>query len=274
MVRMDQEWSTSDKFALSISGSDSNNDKWAFFPGCSLSAYSPDIVIKTYDHLREQLPGTGIILNCCGAPSHCIGDREKFEEITNNLQSEMKKLGASGLIIACPECYRTIKHNAPEINIKSLYELMADLELPEGIENHDAYTFSLHDSCTARDEAKFMDGVRDLVKRMGYDIEEMQYSKEMTRCCGAGGMVPYVDLELYLNQADKRAGEALYDMLTYCATCRETFAAVGKPSIHILDLLFNPEWQDDLDKPPQIGKERQEKQAELKELLLNHLIKT
>jgi NADPH-dependent glutamate synthase beta subunit-like oxidoreductase len=274
LVRMDQEWVTSDKFALSISDSINEAGEWAFFPGCSLSAYSPDIVIKTYDYLREQLPGTGIILNCCGAPSHCIGDRQRFNEITNGLQSEMEKLGASGLIVACPECYYTIKHNVPEIKLKSLYEIMADLKLPEGIEVHDEYTFSLHDSCTVRDEKEFMDSVRDLVKRMGYEIEEMQYSREMTRCCGAGGMVPYVDLELYLNQADKRAGEASHDMLTYCASCRETFAATGKPSIHILDLLFNPEWQVDLDRPPQMGKERQERQSELKVLLLKYLINT
>ena len=274
LVRMEQEWSTSDKFALSLAGSSNKDTRWAFFPGCSLSAYSPDIVIKTYDYLKEQLPGTGIILNCCGAPSHCIGDRERFEGITSNLQSEIKKLGASGLIVACPDCYRTIKHSASGINLRSLYEVMAELKLPEDIEDHDAYTFSIHDSCTVREEEGFMNDVRGLVKRMGYDIEEMQYSKGMTRCCGAGGMVPYVDLELYFNLADKRAGEASYDMLTYCATCRETFAAVGKPSIHVLDLLFNPDWQVDLDKPPQMGKERQEKQAELKGLLLKHVIKT
>ena len=274
LVRMDQEWSTSDKFALSVSDPDSKAGKWAFFPGCSLSAYSPGIVVKTYDYLRAQLPGTGIILNCCGAPTYCIGDRQRFEEITNGLLSEIKKLGASGLIVACPECYHTIKHNVSGIELKSLYEVMAELKLPAGIEEHDAYTFSLHDSCTVRDEEGFMNSVRDLVKRIGYEIEEMQYSREMTRCCGAGGMVPYVDLELYMNQADKRASEALHDMLTYCASCRETFAAVGKPSIHVLDLLFNPEWQNDLDKPPQMGKERQEKQSELKELLLKHLIST
>jgi Fe-S oxidoreductase len=158
--------------------------------------------------------------------------------------------------------------------LKSLYEVIAELKLPEGIEAHDTYTFSLHDSCTVRDEKELMDSVRDLVKRMGYEIDEMQYSREMTRCCGAGGMVPYVDLELYLNQADKRAGEASYDMLTYCASCRETFAVTGKPSIHVLDLLFNPEWQVELDRLPQMGKERQEKQSELKELLQKHLIST
>jgi Fe-S oxidoreductase len=134
------------------------------------------------------------------------------------------------------------------------------------------YTFSLHDSCTVRDEEGFMNSVRNIVKKAGYEIEEMQYSRETTRCCGAGGMVPYVDLELYLNQADKRAGEASYDMLTYCATCRETFAAVGKPSIHVLDLLFNPQWLADLDRPPQMGKERREKQAELRGLLIKQLM--
>ena len=80
-------------------------------------------------------------------------------------------------------------------------------------------------------------------------------------------MIPYVDPKLYSSLAKRRADEAPFDMLTYCAGCRETFASVGKPTVHILDLLFNPDWEKDLRKPPQMGKARREKQAELKELL-------
>ena len=80
-------------------------------------------------------------------------------------------------------------------------------------------------------------------------------------------MIPYADAQLFLKLAKQRADEAPFDMLVYCAACREAFAATGKPAIHILDLVFNPDWENNLRKPPQMGKARREKQAELKGLL-------
>ncbi len=266
-VRRDQEFSTSDAFTLSKSAAKDKKGEWVFFPGCTLSAHSPELVIKVYDYLREKLPGTGIILRCCGAPTHCLGDHPKFEEILGELESEVKKLGASGVLLACPDCYRTIKRNAPDLKLKSVYEVIAEEGLPEGAKASNPKTFSIHDSCTARDEKEFMDSIRTVVKQMGYQIEEMEYSREKTRCCGAGGMIPYADAKLFLTLAKRRADEAPFDMLVYCAACRETFASVEKPAAHILDLIFNPDWEESLRKPPKMGKARREKQAELKGLL-------
>ncbi|MFC1869746.1 FAD-dependent oxidoreductase [Chloroflexota bacterium] len=266
-VRRDQEYATSDAFALSIPGSKDGNSEWAFFPGCALSAHSPELVINVYHYLREKLPGTGIILRCCGAPTHCLGDHPNFKGMVDELEAEVKKMGASGLILACADCYRTIKRNAPGLKLKSVYEVILEQGLPEGAKAATPGTFSLHDSCTARDEPELMASVRALVQKMGYRIEEMEYSREKTRCCGAGGMIPYVDPKLFSKLAKRRADEAPYDLLTFCAACRETFASVGKPSVHILELIFNPEWAESLRKPPQTGKVRREKQAELKNTL-------
>lgn len=267
-VRRDQEFSTSDAFALSKSASKDEKGEWVFFPGCTLSAHSPELVITVYDYLQEKLPGTGIILHCCGAPTHCLGDHPKFEEILGGLESEVKKLGVSGILLACPDCYRTIKRNAPDLKLKSVYEVIAEKGLPEGAKTSNPKTFSIHDSCTVRDENEFMDSIRTVAKQMGYQIEEMEYSRDKTRCCGAGGMIPYADAKLFLKLAKQRADEAPFDMLVYCAACRETFASAEKPSIHILDLIFNPDWEKNLRKPPQMGKARREKQAELKGLLV------
>lgn len=267
-VRRDQEFSTSDAFALSKPAPKDEKGEWVFFPGCTLSAHSPELVIKVYDYLQEKLPGTGIILRCCGAPTHCLGDHPKFEEILGGLESEVKKLGASGVLLACPECYRTIKRNAPDLKLKSVYEVIAEKGLPEGAKTSNPKTFSIHDSCTVRDEKELMDSIRTVVEQMGYQIEEMEYSRDKTRCCGAGGMIPYADSKLFFKIAKRRADEAPFDMLVYCAACRETFASVEKPSVHILDLVFNPDWEGNLRKPPQMGKARREKQAELKGLLV------
>jgi glutamate synthase (NADPH/NADH) small chain len=81
-------------------------------------------------------------------------------------------------------------------------------------------------------------------------------------------MLPDVDLDLFMRLAEKRASESPHDMLTYCAACLDTFVAVGKPAVHILDLIFNPEWQNNMNELPQMGEAKREKQAELKRLLI------
>ena len=265
-VRRDQEYSASDAFALSKAGS-KENITWAFFPGCSLPGSSPELAVKVYNYLQEKLPGTGIILRCCGAPTHCLGDHARFENMAEDITAEVKKIGASGLIIACPDCYRTIKRSNPGFKIKSLYEVIAENGLPEGARASSPKTFSLHDSCTARDESAFIDSVRSLVKEMGYQLEEMEYSRDKTRCCGAGGMIPFVNIQLFKKLSKQRADEAKHDVMTYCASCRDTFASTGKPAIHILELMFNPEWEKNLCRPPRTGKAKRDNQAEMKKLI-------
>jgi hypothetical protein len=63
-----------------------------------------------------------------------------------------------------------------------------------------------------------------------------------------------------------RLTESHFDMLTYCAACRETFA-MHKPTLHILDLMFNPNWEKDKARPINKTTIRRENQALLKSLL-------
>ena len=266
-VKVNQDWSISESFALAQPDPESGECKRVFFPGCNLSGYSPSLVIKTYDYLRDRLPGTGILLRCCGEPIHSLGEQAKFEEILNGVEAEMAKLGTSEMIVACPLCYHTIEHHAPQLKLNSLYELMVELGLPQGTKNQ-GWTFSVHDSCAARWERGIQDSIRTLAQIMGYHIEEMEHSREMTRCCGMGGMAAFANLQLSYNVTKRRIGEAHFDILTYCAACRDAFAS-EKSAIHILDLVFNPDWEQDRLKAPKTGKARRENQALLKSQLIN-----
>jgi hypothetical protein len=102
---------------------------------------------------------------------------------------------------------------------------------------------------------------------MGYRIEEMEHTKELARCCGMGGMIFYTNFDLANRIARNRIGEADFDILTYCATCREVFAQHG-PATHLLDLIFNPEWEKDRQKGPNNIPTRRKNQARLKSRLL------
>lgn len=261
----EEEFVTSPSFTLSLPDPDSVECTRVFFPGCNLAAYSSSLVIATWDYLRAKLPGTGIILRCCGALSYDLGQYSRFRKISQELENEVHRLGASELITGCPECYDTIKRVAPSYQLRSLYEVMEEIGIPE-VTKGGGQTFSLHDSCKTRWEKGLQDSVRNLVALMGYQIEEMRYSRELTRCCGQGGLIVGLNPFLVFSLTKLRIAESHFDMLTYCAACRETFA-MHKPSLHLLDLMFNPNWERDKAKPVNKLLVRRENQSLLKSLL-------
>jgi len=148
-LRDAQDWYVSDAFRLALpspeslkssDASGSGKTIRAFFPGCALSAYSPDLVINAYEYLLQKLPGTGIVLGCCGAPAYLIG-------------------GASEIIVACPCCYLVLKQYLPHLNPISLYTVLVRIGLPEAkpaAGAREKRTFSIHDPCSSRLKVKFI----------------------------------------------------------------------------------------------------------------------
>jgi Fe-S oxidoreductase len=266
MIIEDAEWALSPAFALSLPDPATGDCKRAFFTGCNLPAYSPSLVLATYDYLREKLPGTGIILRCCGEPYHGLGLSDPFKEAMAGLEQEMKKLGATELIVPCPECYRTLKRANPSFKLRTLYEVLLEVGIPQPPGDGKAI-FSLHDSCTARGEPAFQDSARELIKLTGHEIEELPHSRDLTLCCGQGGLIMPVNPMRVLGLAKDRLAEAHHDVVSYCAACRETFS-IHRPSVHVLDLIFNPNWQEDMKRRPNKPSVRKENQAQLKKLLL------
>ncbi len=266
LVQKDQEWSTSDAVVLAQPDPNTGRCDRIFFPGCGLSGYSPELVSQVLTYLQEKLPNTGILLGCCGGPTYFLGDRPLFEKILSDFLGRIEKLGASELILACPDCYHNLKHHAPGVHIRALPEVIQEYGAPAGVGLHESSIFSIHDSCKARFEKGWQDSVRSLLSEAGHSVEEMAYSRDKTRCCGRGGMVSYADFELEGVLTENRANEASHNILTYCAACRDALA-MHKPAVHILEVLFNPEWEKALEVPPKSGKKRRENQARLKTML-------
>jgi len=256
-VHSHQKWGTS--WVFKLSKADPRNKKQAsrvFFPGCTLPSYSPDLVMKTYEYLRSKLPGTDIILNCCGGPSYLIGEMDRFQEILDGLEKQMEYLGDHEIITACAKCYHILKVHRPQWKIRSLYETMVAVGLPRSLPKTSGKVFSIHDCCPARYEEKFRQAVREVMRLLGCDIEEMEFSGEKTRCCGGGGMMAPVDPVLFEKIVGLRVNETPHDLVTYCAGCRQNFASQKKPTVHLLDLVFNRTWNHDRIKPAQNGKQR------------------
>ncbi|MEE9421385.1 MAG: (Fe-S)-binding protein, partial [Desulfatiglandaceae bacterium] len=206
-----------------------------FFPGCSLPAYSPRLVIKAYQYLQKKIPGIGIALNCCGKPSRDLGDKDRFGKIFAGTIKELSRLGIEEVVVACINCHKIFTENS-DIKLRTIYEIMAGMGLPES--NSDGgREITIHDSCPARYRPEIRNAVRQIASQMNFGISEMKFKNEVTQCCGAGGCSPMGNTALTDRHTKARVAQAKGQIVSYCAHCRERFSSYG-PSLHILDLIF------------------------------------
>ncbi|HVO63676.1 MAG TPA: FAD-dependent oxidoreductase [Terriglobales bacterium] len=242
-----------------------------FFPGCQLSASSPGHVVRAYEYLQNKIAGgIGLFLGCCGAPAHWSGEKELFEEVMRSLRDELIRMESPRMITACSSCYRMFKDHLPDIQVESLWTLLDR----EGIQPDRPADFSrslaIHDPCTTRNEGRIQDSVRNLLKKSGADVIELN-ERGLTTCCGYGGLMQFVNPEVADKVANRRIHQSDADYVTYCAMCRDNFARRGKRALHILDLVFQDDGGDAAARPDPGFSARQENRARLKRRLLHEV---
>ncbi|MDR3586223.1 MAG: heterodisulfide reductase-related iron-sulfur binding cluster [Desulfosporosinus sp.] len=268
----DMAFNNSEEFALSRHQPGHNSSKYLFFPGCQLSASSPEQVEKVYAYLTEMLAGgVGLMLRCCGAPADWAGNQALFQNSLKDLVAQWESLGKPQLIVACSTCHSMFRERFPEV--VSLWELMDNLALPVQGTKASGGKVAVQDACTTRHEPVIHEAVRHILTKLGYEVEELPFSKELTKCCGYGGLTSFANPELAGKIVEERIGESPTDYVAYCAMCRDNFASKGKRTFHLLDLIFGT----DLDKAairPSVGLSyRHENRAKLKRKLLHSLWK-
>ena len=216
----------------------------AFMPGCSLSSYSPEAVGNVLYFLKDNFNKVSAIQKCCGMPTLVIGQKELFIKRYEGLKEDIKYLDIDEIVVACQNCFLTLKEYSKDIKTTSLWTLIPELGLPQGFKDKakgSDVVFSIQDSCPTRDYNDIHNGIRWILTELGYKYLESENSRENTMCCGQGGMVATVNSNVSHRIAQKIVSEFNTDyVVTYCAACRSSMHKVGKESYHILDLIFGP----------------------------------
>lgn len=213
-----------------------------FFPGCQLAGARGEQVLAVYETLRKDLGSVGLLLQCCGVPAQWAGEEKLFAETVEGLKSTWESLGRPRVIAACASCCKTLREALPEVSVVSLWEVL-DTECPSLSFREEACcggvpTLSIHDPCSARHDEAWLRSVRSLLSKRGVPFEEPRLSGETTPCCGYGGLTWDANPQLASAIAADRAGQLEHDAVTSCIMCRERLVAEGKPSLHMLDLLY------------------------------------
>jgi hypothetical protein len=231
--------------------------------GASNSKYVTD----SYEWLCAAFPGTvSLMLYCCGAPAFWATEDEFHSRTLAEIKAKWSEEGRPVVVLACPTCMEMFRKHMPEIQILSLWALMA-----ERIE-HNYETkgrISVFDPCSSRYEPEIQKSIRKIVHRLGYEIEEIDSRGINPRCCGFGGLISASDAVLPSVIQSHNAALSDLEYVTYCTNCRDSFSICEKPSRHILDLIFDED-APCLRQPPSLS-ERRENRRVLKTELANML---
>jgi Fe-S oxidoreductase len=268
----DMEFSNSDKAALARHQPGVTSSAYLFFPGCQLSGSFPDHVKKAYAHLRDRLQGgVGLMLRCCGAPADWAGRAATFSQILDTFRAKWMEMGTPQLILACSSCYAVFKAHLPEAHLVSLWEIFDQWGLPQTDPVIGQGVLAIHDPCTSRYEARIQESVRNIVRTLGMEIAELPLSRDKTECCGFGGLLYFANRELADKVVERRINETTMDLLVYCAVCCDHFRSEGKPTRHLLDLIFGETTTRDTPKGVPDYSQKRENRVRLKNYLLGEL---
>lgn len=216
--------------------------KKVFLPGCSLSSYSEKLVLNVFNYLNKNLDNVSLFVKCCGKPTKSIGDIKTFNKYFESLMKDLTDMKVDEVIVACPNCYNTIKNNS-NLKVTFIYEIITKYGLDYNLKNHYndlEVKFTLHDPCSIRYESQIHNDVRKILDYIGLNVFEFDNNKENTECCGAGGMLKLTNPKISDFQSSKRANDSKTEyIVSYCESCCEVMICQNKKTLHILDFLFN-----------------------------------
>ena len=214
----------------------------AFFPGCSLAAYGPELTREVFDTLEEVGGKTTMIDHCCGSPLKSAGFYDRAEALCDKIAGEIATSGARIVVCACPGCKNalvsTMKRNNMDVKVTTVSEYLLEQGFtPKRDCSQLAMCFSK--SCQDRD-GSCLAATREL---LGATDEQ---TTVFHGCCGAGGAVSAYDYNRQGQQVDKKLSFAKDGemVVTMCPTCTYTYAfqlmsaprALG--NANYLELLF------------------------------------
>jgi NADPH-dependent glutamate synthase beta subunit-like oxidoreductase len=222
----------------------SGNTGYLFYPGCQLSATHSEYIGDIYKHIVGTIKqndadrDVGLYLGCCGAPADWAGRQDLMQENVDKIKNVWEEMGRPIFILACSSCLSTFEKYLPMIETVSLWEIFDKYGLPEVDIKKGKRVLNIHDACATRYDSKIHKSIRNIAKTLGYKIEELEYSKDKTKCCGYGGLVSYANKKQTEEFVKDRINESNEDMLVYCAMCKDSLVRGNKKTYHILDIIY------------------------------------
>ncbi len=223
-----------------------------FFPGCQLGASRPDTVAGIYEKIAAHSANAALYTGCCGLPAKWAGREQEQLAMAEEIMSTWQELGRPLVLTACMSCQANLKRYCPEMAVESVYSWLA--RRPESLPQIQG-AWQVLDPCTSAGDPQSQRAVRDLLEAMGCQVINQEPE---AGCCGFGGHMYAVDPELFGVFAQRRTRDISGKAVTYCANCRDIFAARGTECAHVLDLALG---RQEASQPQELQQRRENRRA-------------
>ncbi len=208
-----------------------------YYPGCLTRFVLPEIQ-KKYEKILEEL-GIDFVtveeLRCCGSPVKNAGYRKEFSDLKEKNMELLKEYGVSKIITNCPACYNVLKEIHPKVFhiTEILYEKLS-------VKHSWDTTCVYHDPCHLGRYAGIYNEPRDILKKCGFELLEMEWCKEKSMCCGGGGGFRTNFTEISRDIAKRRVDMAVKTgaevLVTTCPLCYLQLKEAAGKEIEVLEL--------------------------------------
>jgi glycolate oxidase iron-sulfur subunit len=217
-------------------GSKKQRGRVAFFPGCAVNYFQPDIGDATAGLLAAL--GYDVVipdgLKCCGRPYLSLGDRAAAEDLARKNVDILSSLDVEAIVTACASCGLTFKKEYPallapsgseQVRVLDIHEFLSDKVAGLDLRPLNAQV-TWHDPCHLGRGQGLAQTARDVLRSIpGIELVEM---KDPGQCCGFGGVMRISHPSLSGTIGDKKARNVIATqasvVVTGCPGCRMQIA--------------------------------------------------
>ncbi len=202
-----------------------------YYPGC-LTKFVANDLERNYEKLLKDAGVDYIKLGelelCCGSPALKAGYDRDFEDIARKNLKVFKDHSVNKIITNCPACFMVLKKYYKEvlqddwdIEVAHISQVLSEKIKKGGYKPKAGGTgkITFHDPCHLGRQMGVYEEPREIIKALGYDIEEMELNRQESYCCGGGGGVKSNEPELANRIAQDRANQAKATGADCLATC-------------------------------------------------------
>ena len=217
-----------------------------FWPGCAVLSMGSELSKRTYDFLKKLIPNLTYSTACCGKPSKYILGGKDFPKRRTFLEQTLSEKGVRTIYTLCPNCFDTLRE-IEGVRVVSVWA-MIDQNFPDEARGIlEGRALAIHDPCPIGSDIESAQYVRNILEKMGAEVLEFKNNREKTLCCGKKNMIMALDPKRGQRMFNARAKQApCRDIVTYCASCKDTFVDNEFECSHVLELLFqikaSPSW--------------------------------
>ncbi|MCX7862794.1 MAG: (Fe-S)-binding protein [Bacteroidales bacterium] len=149
--------------------------------------------VKILNYLNIDFAVLGTEETCTGDPARRAGNEMLYQmQAMQNIETfnryEIKKI-----ITTCPHCFNILKNEYPDLGstcqvfhyTELIDQWIKENKLPKIHNTQRNCTY--HDPCYLGRANNIYNQPRNIIKSMGYQINEMHKNKSFALCCGAGG---------------------------------------------------------------------------------------